>query len=284
MASLTAAAIDRSRVLEVGRRAGAGAMVVGAVFKAGAEFRIDVQVQDVAAAVCSRAIALAAPKCSRSPTNLTARILREPERDVDRNRPTRCRGHDELVGGVPAVHRRGEVRAAAAAASRGAKVPRAGGCQPTRHLPPRGSSSAASPAAWTTGRPERSTGRRSSSTSIGSRSGSARFFEAFQAARPDKPQDAIEILERLLARYPDEELRTTSRRSYERGWRVGESHCRGRARHQGAAEDRRAAQHATATCCSTAAAIPRPCASSRPTRNSSRTSRTRSTVRPRSIC
>ena len=42
------AAIDKGRVLEVGRRAGAGAMVVGAVFKTGAEFRIDVQVQDVA--------------------------------------------------------------------------------------------------------------------------------------------------------------------------------------------------------------------------------------------
>ena len=42
------AAIDKARVLEVGRRAGAGAMVVGAVFKTGADFRIDVQVQDVA--------------------------------------------------------------------------------------------------------------------------------------------------------------------------------------------------------------------------------------------
>ena len=41
------AAIDQARVLEVGRRAGAGAMVVGAVFKTGADFRIDVQVQDV---------------------------------------------------------------------------------------------------------------------------------------------------------------------------------------------------------------------------------------------
>jgi serine/threonine protein kinase/tetratricopeptide (TPR) repeat protein len=40
--------LDASRVLDVGRRAGAGAMVVGNVFKAGAEFRIDVQVQDVA--------------------------------------------------------------------------------------------------------------------------------------------------------------------------------------------------------------------------------------------
>lgn len=39
--------IDPSRVLEIGRRAGAGAMVVGNIFKAGSDFRIDVQVQDV---------------------------------------------------------------------------------------------------------------------------------------------------------------------------------------------------------------------------------------------
>lgn len=41
-------ALDRSRVLDVGRRAGAGALVMGSVFKAGNELRVDVQVQDVA--------------------------------------------------------------------------------------------------------------------------------------------------------------------------------------------------------------------------------------------
>ena len=41
------ATLDKSRVLEVGRRAGAGALVVGSVFKTGNEVRIDVQVQDV---------------------------------------------------------------------------------------------------------------------------------------------------------------------------------------------------------------------------------------------
>ena len=45
---LNAAALDKSRVLEVGRRVGAGALVVGTVFKTGADLRIDVQVQDVA--------------------------------------------------------------------------------------------------------------------------------------------------------------------------------------------------------------------------------------------
>jgi serine/threonine protein kinase/tetratricopeptide (TPR) repeat protein len=40
-------AVDRSRILDVGRRAGAGALVSGAIFRAGDQFRIDVQVQDV---------------------------------------------------------------------------------------------------------------------------------------------------------------------------------------------------------------------------------------------
>jgi eukaryotic-like serine/threonine-protein kinase len=40
--------IDKSRVLDVGRRAGAGALVVGSVFKSGNTYRVDVQVEDVA--------------------------------------------------------------------------------------------------------------------------------------------------------------------------------------------------------------------------------------------
>ena len=42
------AALEDSRVLEVGRRAGAGALVSGSVFKSGADVRIDAQVHDVA--------------------------------------------------------------------------------------------------------------------------------------------------------------------------------------------------------------------------------------------
>ncbi len=41
-------ALDRSRMLEVARRAGAGAVVVGSIFKDGTDLRIDAQVQDVA--------------------------------------------------------------------------------------------------------------------------------------------------------------------------------------------------------------------------------------------
>ncbi len=40
--------VDKSRVLDVGRRAGAGALVVGSVFKSGTAFRVDVQIEDVA--------------------------------------------------------------------------------------------------------------------------------------------------------------------------------------------------------------------------------------------
>ena len=40
--------IEKSQVLEIARRAGAGAVVVGSIFQAGPEMRIDVQVQDVA--------------------------------------------------------------------------------------------------------------------------------------------------------------------------------------------------------------------------------------------
>jgi tetratricopeptide (TPR) repeat protein len=40
--------IEKSQVLEIARRAGAGAVVVGSIFQAGTEIRIDVQVQDVA--------------------------------------------------------------------------------------------------------------------------------------------------------------------------------------------------------------------------------------------
>jgi eukaryotic-like serine/threonine-protein kinase len=39
--------VEASRVLDVGRKAGAGAMVVGSIFRTGSEFRIDVQIQEV---------------------------------------------------------------------------------------------------------------------------------------------------------------------------------------------------------------------------------------------
>lgn len=45
---LSSGGLDGSRVLEVGRQAGAGALVAGSVFPAGSDIRIDMRVQDVA--------------------------------------------------------------------------------------------------------------------------------------------------------------------------------------------------------------------------------------------
>ncbi|HEY2942946.1 MAG TPA: protein kinase, partial [Vicinamibacteria bacterium] len=47
MGQASTEALDKSRVLEVGRRTGAGALVAGSVFKVGSGFRVDAQVQDV---------------------------------------------------------------------------------------------------------------------------------------------------------------------------------------------------------------------------------------------
>ena len=70
------AAIDRSRILEVGRRAGAGAIVVGAIFKTGTEFRIDVQVQDVASGRLLGGHTVRGADVFALADDLTARILK----------------------------------------------------------------------------------------------------------------------------------------------------------------------------------------------------------------
>jgi tetratricopeptide (TPR) repeat protein len=48
LGSASGGSLDGSRILDVGRRAGAGAIVAGSVFKTGPAIRIDVRVQDVA--------------------------------------------------------------------------------------------------------------------------------------------------------------------------------------------------------------------------------------------
>src|SRR5687768_5954609 len=67
--------IDASRVLEVGRQAGAGAMVVGSVFKTGADFRFDVQVQDVGSGRVLGAHSVRGADVFALADDLTARIL-----------------------------------------------------------------------------------------------------------------------------------------------------------------------------------------------------------------
>jgi serine/threonine protein kinase/tetratricopeptide (TPR) repeat protein len=74
-AGIAGAVIDRSRILEVGRRAGAGAIVVGSVFKAGADFRIDVQVQDVASGKLLGGHSVRGTDIFALADDLTARIL-----------------------------------------------------------------------------------------------------------------------------------------------------------------------------------------------------------------
>ena len=68
--------IDPSRVLEIGRRAGAGAMVVGNVFKAGQDFRIDVQVQDVGSGRLLGAHTVRGADVFALADDLTGRVLR----------------------------------------------------------------------------------------------------------------------------------------------------------------------------------------------------------------
>jgi serine/threonine protein kinase/tetratricopeptide (TPR) repeat protein len=67
--------IDASRVLDVGRRAGAGAMVVGNIFQAGPELRIDVQIQQVADGRLLGAHSVRGTDVFALADDLTARIL-----------------------------------------------------------------------------------------------------------------------------------------------------------------------------------------------------------------
>ena len=73
---MTDGRIDPSRVLEVGRRAGAGAIVVGNIFKAGSDFRIDVQVQDVGSGRLLGAHTVRGTDVFALADDLTGRVLR----------------------------------------------------------------------------------------------------------------------------------------------------------------------------------------------------------------
>ena len=73
---MPAGRIDPSRLLEIGRRAGAGAMVVGNIFKAGSDFRIDVQVQDVGSGRLLGAHTVRGADVFALADELTGRVLR----------------------------------------------------------------------------------------------------------------------------------------------------------------------------------------------------------------
>jgi serine/threonine protein kinase/tetratricopeptide (TPR) repeat protein len=74
-AGITEAVIDRNRILDVGRRAGAGAIVIGSVFKAGTDIRIDVQVQDVASGILLGGHSVRGADVFALADDLAARIL-----------------------------------------------------------------------------------------------------------------------------------------------------------------------------------------------------------------
>ena len=195
-------AIDRSRVLEAGRRAGAGAMVVGAVFKAGAEFRIDVQVQDVASGRLLAGHTVRGTEVFALADDLTARIL-------------------ESLNVVSAAggRRVAEVTTASSDAyklyTEGVRLARLlRGAEARKFLEQAVAADPAFAAAWlelsvvADGMDDRANGekyREKVVEHIDRLPDRQRgIFESYQAARAGKPQEAIEILERLLARYADE--------------------------------------------------------------------------------
>jgi len=67
-------ATSRGRLLEVARRAGASALVTGSIFKAGADFRIDVRVEDVATGRVVAAHSVSGPNIFQLADDLTARV------------------------------------------------------------------------------------------------------------------------------------------------------------------------------------------------------------------
>jgi tetratricopeptide (TPR) repeat protein len=196
------AAIDRSRVLEAGRRAGAGAMVVGAVFKAGAEYRIDVQVQDVASGRLLAGHTARGTEVFALADELTARILESLN-----------------VTSTPSGRRVAEVTTASSDAyklySEGVRLARLlRGAEARKLLEQAVATDPTFAAAWlelgvvADGMDDRATGekcRQKVVEHIDRLPDRQRgIFEGLQASRAGKPQEAAENLERLLARYPDE--------------------------------------------------------------------------------
>ena len=103
----TTGTVDKSRVLEAGRRSGAGALVVGSIFRNGQELRIDAQVQDVASGRLLGAYTVQGADPFPLADDLTRRIrdslkVRAGD-DIGRHRGN----HLEQPGSVPAVRRGG---------------------------------------------------------------------------------------------------------------------------------------------------------------------------------
>ena len=200
-AGITGGVIDRSRILEVGRLAGAGAIVMGSVFQAGADFRIDVQVQDVGSGKLLGGHSVRGTDIFALADDLTARILHDlnvttgakPVAEVTTNSSDAYRYYSEGTRAMRLL-RRSDARKL---------LEQAVGIDPTF-------ASAwldlATVAAGVDDRGAEAEYRQKVVANIDRLSQRQRLtFEANEAARSNKQDEAIAILERLVTVHPDEE-------------------------------------------------------------------------------
>jgi serine/threonine protein kinase/tetratricopeptide (TPR) repeat protein/TolB-like protein len=196
--------IEASRVLDVGRRAGAGAMVVGNIFQTGSEFRIDVQIQEVADGRLLGAHSVRGTDVFKLADDLTGRILGSlnvasgsEARSVAEVTSSSSEAYRLYTEGVRAVRlqRRGEARKALEAAV---------AADPTFA------------AAWLElagilgGLDDRAGEARARKQAMAHRDRLPErqrlLFDATEAGRTGTREQAVEALERLASRYPDEEI------------------------------------------------------------------------------
>lgn len=195
--------IDPSRVLDVGRRAGAGAMVVGNIFKVGSELRIDVQLQDVASGRVLGAHSVRGADAFALADDLTGRILTslnvssaDGTRRVAEVTSTSTEAYRLYSEGVRAgrLLRRPEARKLLEAAVAIDDTFAAAWLE------------LGSVAGGLDDRATEARCRQKVIEHIDRLTERQRWlFEASEAARTAQEDQAIELLEKLLARYPDEE-------------------------------------------------------------------------------
>jgi tetratricopeptide (TPR) repeat protein len=190
-------------VLEIGRRAGAGAMVVGNIFKAGADFRIDVQVQDVGTGRLLGAHTVRGADVFALADDLTGRVLQSlgvAARDDSR-------GVAEVTSTSPEAYR---LYTEGFKAARLLRRPEA-----AKLLQQAVAIDPTFAAAWLElsrvsgsldDRATEARARQKVLENIDRLSERQRWsVEAQEAMRAGHDQQGIEILERLIARYPDQE-------------------------------------------------------------------------------
>jgi Tfp pilus assembly protein PilF/TolB-like protein/tRNA A-37 threonylcarbamoyl transferase component Bud32 len=197
--------IDASRVLEVGRQAGVGAMVVGNVFKAGADYRIDVQVQDVGSGRLLGAHSVRGADVFALADDLTARIL--GSLNVSSATATAGRGVADVTSTSTEAYR---LYTEGYRASRALRRPEALKLLESAVAIDPGFAAAWVEVARVAGalddRVTEERARRKVIENIDRLSERQRWvFEASEAVRRGRDDQVMEIVERLVERYPDEE-------------------------------------------------------------------------------